>query len=89
MAAGKRLRAHRVRLGLGLRAAAEQLHVSHPTLRDWEEEEQIPSPPYRDAIEIWTRGDVKADSWPVSDREKETAKNASLVKPARPTGTEG
>lgn len=97
---GPRLRAIREKLGLSLREGARQLHVAHPTLKDWEEEAQTPTPPYRDAIEVWTEGRIKADEWPLEGREKEIAENAAKVKPAqsadesgghvavRPTGTD-
>jgi transcriptional regulator with XRE-family HTH domain len=82
--AGPRLGAFRRRLGLSLRAAAVQLHVKHPTLKDWEEGGQIPAPPYRDAIEVWTDGAIKAAEWPIRPRELEIAENAGKVQAAVP-----
>lgn len=59
----------------------------------WESGDQIPIGPYRDAIEVWTSGKVRASDWPLTDRETELVSNAGLVRPATPapqkTGTEG
>lgn len=87
---GARLRSFRERLGISLREAARQLHVAHPALKDWEEEQQVPTAAYRDAIEVWTGGDIKAGAWPLSERERGIVENASMVKPATKaaTGTE-
>lgn len=79
----KRLRAFRVRLNLSVREAARQLHVKHPSLRDWEDEIQTPTQPYRDAIEVWTSGEIKASEWPLGARERDIVANAGLVEPAR------
>lgn len=79
---GPRLRAFRERLGLSLRAAARQLNVAHPALKDWEEEHQTPTPPYRDAIEVWTRKEICAADWPLSGRERVVVENAAKVGPA-------
>lgn len=98
---GPRLRQFRERLGLSLREAARQLHVAHPALKDWEGEEQTPTAPYRDAIEVWTGGEIKASDWPLQGRERDIAQNAAKVGPAvsaaesgehnaiKTTGTEG
>lgn len=79
---GPRLRRFREGLGLSLREAARQLHVAHPALKDWEEEKQTPTSPYRDAIEVWTNGDIKASDWPLSGRERDIVENAAKVGPA-------
>lgn len=77
----QRLRAFREARKITLRAAARQLRVAHPALSDWETGDQIPSPPYRAAIEVWTRGQIAADEWPVKGREREAAENAAKVVP--------
>lgn len=81
---GPRLRRFREDRDLSLREAARQLHVAHPALKDWEDETQTPSAPYRDAIEVWTEGDIKASEWPLEGREKQIADNAASVKPVVP-----
>lgn len=85
---GPRLKRFRETRGLSLREAARQLHVAHPALKDWEDETQTPSQPYRDAIEVWTEGDIKASEWPLEGREKQIAENAASVKPAVPRASE-
>ena len=82
MTVGARLRVFREGLPLSLRAAARQLHVAHPALKDWESDEQTPAPPYREAIEVWTEGTIKASEWPLSGREHVIVENAGLVKAA-------
>jgi hypothetical protein len=54
----------------------------HPALKDWEEGNQTPTAPYREAIEVWTGGKVRAASWPLEGREKKIADNAAKVGPA-------
>lgn len=81
-AVGKRLRRFRIGLKISLREAARQLHVAHPALKDWEDETQTPSPPYREAIERWSGGSIKATDWPVSARERDMAAQAAAVRPA-------
>jgi transcriptional regulator with XRE-family HTH domain len=83
---GVRLRAFREARKLSLREAARQLHATHPALKDWEDGGQTPMAPYRDAIEVWTSGDVRSDSWPLEGREKQIAENAARVKPADESG---
>lgn len=79
---GVRLRTFREERGISLREAARQLHVVHPALREWEDDRQTPAPPYRDAIEVWTDGRIKASEWPVSTREREIAERAAAVRRA-------
>jgi transcriptional regulator with XRE-family HTH domain len=83
---GRQLRAFREARGLSLREAARQLHVVHPALKDWEDEHQSPSAPYRDAIEVWTHGAIPSACWPVSDRERDIALRAAAVRPADEVG---
>lgn len=73
LSCGARLRRFREKRGLGLRAAARQLHVSHPALRFWETNATTPSGPYRDAIELWTDGDIRAQDWGLTPREAQVA----------------
>lgn len=86
---GARLRAFRESLGLSLRAAAGQLHVSHPALKSWEEGDVPPEPPFRRAIEVWTSGAIKEDDWPPAPREREYEAKASLVRAAVGTDESG
>lgn len=78
---GLRLRAFRKARNVSLREASRQLHVAHPTLKDWENGAQVPSPPYRDAIEVWTQEEIRAREWPVSPRERDVAGRAGAVRP--------
>lgn len=77
-----RLRAFRESLGLSLRAAAVQLHVSHPALKSWEEGDTPPEPPFRRAVEVWTSGAIKESDWSPAAREREYEAKALLVRPA-------
>lgn len=79
--AGPRLRAWRESRSIGIREAARELHVSHQNLANWESELQNPLEPYREAIEVWTGGDIKAGEWPVSEREERARMNAAKVRP--------
>lgn len=78
---GTRLREFRTALGISLREAARQLNVAHPVLKDWEDGVQTPVRPYRDAIEVWTKGAIKSSSWPVSERERDVSDRAAAVRP--------
>jgi transcriptional regulator with XRE-family HTH domain len=78
---GTRLRRFRQELDISQREAARQLHVKHPSLREWEAGEQTPTHPYREAIEVWTNGAVRACDWPLSGRELEIVTNAKKVGP--------
>lgn len=53
----------------------------------WESETQVPVGPYREAIEVWTEGKIKASDWPLNSRETEMIDNAALVRPAVPAKT--
>lgn len=79
---GVRLRTFRETRKISLRDAARQLHTVHPALKDWEEGQQVPTSPNRDAIEVWTEGEIKADEWPLSARERDLISNAAKVVPA-------
>lgn len=81
--AGSRLRAHRERLGLSLRAAARELGCTHVAWMAWEADEKSPSGPFRDAIEEWSGGDVPADAWPLSDRERAVRERIAEARAAR------
>lgn len=78
---GSRLKAFRIENGLSLREAARQLHVVHPALKEWEEGRQVPVPAYRDAIQVWTRGAIRAEEWPLSEAERKAVINAAQVVP--------
>lgn len=71
-------------MNLSLRESARQLHVAHPALREWEAGTQVPIAHYRDAIEVWTEGEIPAADWPLSPREREIVVNASMVRPVVP-----
>lgn len=43
----------------------------------------------RQAIEVWTEGKIRADRWPLSDREREIAVQAGKVCPVVPAGESG
>lgn len=76
------MKAFREGLGLSLREASRQLHVVHPAYKEWEEGRQTPAPAYRDAIEVWTHGEIRASDWPMPSRERDIAEKAARVVPA-------
>ena len=88
---GARLRAFRESLNLTLREAAEQLHVTHPALRQWELDEVIPSEPFRLALQKWSGGKLTSEMWGLTPREERIAEQLAEVATARPgkTGTDG
>lgn len=81
---GARLRSFRESLGLTLRQAAEQLHVSHPALRMWEMGQSVPSSPVREAIGLWSCGACPAEMWGLTPKEAKFAERLASVVPARP-----
>lgn len=81
---GARLTAFRKVRELSLREAADQLHTAHPVLGEWEKGTQVPAPAFREAIEVWTGGEIKVTDWPLSIREREITEKAALVVPAMP-----
>lgn len=80
---GARLRKFREAVKMSLREAARQLHVQHPTVKDWEERSKVPMAAYRSAIEVWTGGTIRAEEWPLSVRERGIVESAGRVEPAR------
>lgn len=44
-------------------ACANALGVSDPTVHDWVTGSKRPRANHRDAIAVWTRGEVPADAW--------------------------
>jgi transcriptional regulator with XRE-family HTH domain len=44
-------------------ATAEALGVSDPTVHDWVTGSKRPKAHHRDAISVWTRGEVPVDAW--------------------------
>jgi transcriptional regulator with XRE-family HTH domain len=55
---GRRLKAHRVRLNLSQREAAEQLGVSVRALQTWEAGQTVPWPSHRRALERFLRSET-------------------------------
>lgn len=76
------LRAFRMSRGLSQRQAGAQFSVAHVTFRGWELGTAVPSKRFRQAIEVWTEGEVTEVSWPISDRERRLEACASAVRPA-------
>ena len=76
---GPRLKTFRLDRQISLRGAARQLGTVHPALKDWEEMNQTPTLPFREAIEVWTGGGIKATEWPLSPREHKNLKKAAHV----------
>lgn len=64
------LTAYRKSLGLTLRRAASQIGCTHAALISWESGKQNPTENYRRLIQRWSKGRIKAKSWPVSRRER-------------------
>lgn len=82
----KALSDYRSKLGRSARKAAEELGTSHNALRSWELGRANPNPLFREAIEVWSEGKVRADGWGLNAREREIVRRLD----ARPsTGTEG
>lgn len=63
------LTAYRVGKGLSKRKAAKEIGVSHVQLGAWERGDQTPTLDYRDLIEKWSAGKIKATRWPLSPSE--------------------
>ena len=85
---GQQLRRFREQLGLSMRAAAEQMGVTHVAMRNWENGiGEPPSAPYRERIERWSSGAIAAVGWGMTIRERREAAALASVRPA--TGTDG
>jgi transcriptional regulator with XRE-family HTH domain len=85
--APKRLRRLRKERGLSIRATAAELNTSHPSISDWEHGKKVPSKPYREAIERWSKGLILEAAWPLHEREREAIAKAASVEPFKSTGT--
>jgi len=64
------LRAFLQRHKLSQVAAASELGTSGPTVHEWCSGSKRPRPHYREAIEIWTGGEVKAGDWDTGDERQ-------------------
>jgi hypothetical protein len=71
---------------ISIRKAADALHVTDPTIIAWRDGDKAPSPEHRVAIRVWTNGEVLDDDWR-TDRERDQAANAALVRPFGPATT--
>jgi transcriptional regulator with XRE-family HTH domain len=74
-----RLRAFRKGRGLSVRAVADALGVSHPSVLAWESG-SCPSRPYRELIERWSGGEVPSDAWPGTAAERRVAARIATLK---------
>jgi len=73
------------RNGLTLADAGRAVGVSRVATLHWSTGVRTPRSPYREALEVWTRGEVVASSW----GETEDEHKASGVRPYEPkTGTD-
>jgi hypothetical protein len=80
-------------------AASKALGVSDPTINDWLKMAKRPVAHHRDAIAVWTNGEVPAESW-VRDEERDAVARVRPFVPdaegsgalpreaAKPTGTD-
>lgn len=66
-------------------AAADAVGVSAPTMHDWLSGAKRPRALHRAAIEVWTRGEVGADSWAL-EHELDALADVTPFKPARAAG---
>lgn len=73
----------RKRHGISLHKASELLGASGPTILSWEQERTVPRPPYRRAIEIWTKGEISETEWQ-SPGERAAIERTADVKPFEP-----
>lgn len=86
----RRLRRFREERRISLREAAIALGgVSHVSVLAWELCKSTPSHEMRIAIERWTGGEVRADSWPLAKRERQISGRAADVKPFEPSADSG
>ncbi len=69
------------RNGLTQLAAAEALGVSDPTVHDWVTGAKRPRAHHREAISVWTGGEISSDSWLVDEERVAMA----AVRPFTPT----
>lgn len=73
----------RDRHGISLKKAGDALGASGPTVLDWERRRKVPTPPFRRAIAVWTKGEIGEDEWE-SDKERQIAERTANVQPFEP-----
>lgn len=75
--------------GISQAVAGDALGVSGPAVHEWLHGTQRPKPHFRDAIETWTSGSVKASMWERANEAKKKVAVTPFVPNAveRPTGT--
>lgn len=69
-------------------AAAEALGVSNPTVCEWAAGTKRPKAHHREAIAIWTRGEVPAESWAGADERKAVSGVTPFEPQPPPSSTE-
>jgi transcriptional regulator with XRE-family HTH domain len=69
--------------GIAKRRAARDLKVSAPTILDWESGTKTPTPENREAIRVYTRGEVTEQDWE-TPRDRKAEKRVATVKPFEP-----
>lgn len=72
--APEKLAAFLARHGISKTAAGEALGVTYAAVICWLTRKTSPDRVHREAIEIWTKGDVRADEWEGSQAEAERLK---------------
>jgi hypothetical protein len=70
------------RNAITLVAAGKALGVSGPTIYDWSTGKKRPRWHHREAIAVWTRDDVPADSWLTDDERAAMRDVRPFVPPA-------
>ena len=80
---GKRFRQFIKDRHLKLAEVARQLMCTHPAIIGWMDGE-IPSEPFRRAIETWTAGEIPASSWGETRTEITLRARLASVVPAPP-----
>ena len=75
--------------GLTQLAASEALRVSDPTIHDWVQGTKRPRTHHREAIAVWTNGEVPTEAW-LRDDERASMKSVQPFTPPPPanSGTE-
>lgn len=72
------------RHGIGPTKASADLGVTKTAVIQWKKGERVPNPVSRQAIEVWTHGEVRADDWVPGKVEREVRERAAEVKPFEP-----
>ena len=75
--------------GLTQLAASEALRVSDPTIHDWVQGTKRPRTHHREAIAVWTNGEVPTEAW-LRDDERASMRSVQPFTPPPPadSGTE-